>query len=98
VFKPQLGKVESSSTDEMACWFIDTDYSEESFVVPPRLLLRTERPLRCAQDDVKTEINAEAWTPLHSDTSRPFPKPQSGRIAVKVINHVGDEVTKVFKV
>jgi len=40
----------------------------------------------------------EAWATLHSDTSRPFPKPKSGRIAVKVINHLGDEVMKVFKV
>lgn len=47
---------------------------------------------------LKTEINEEAWATLNSDTSRPFPKPTSGRIAVKVINHLGDEVMKVFKV
>jgi adenine-specific DNA-methyltransferase len=47
---------------------------------------------------LKAEINAEAWATLHSDTSRPFDKPKSGRIAVKVINHLGDEVMKVFKV
>jgi adenine-specific DNA-methyltransferase len=35
---------------------------------------------------------------LNSDVSRPFDKPQTGRIAVKVINHLGDEVMKVFKV
>src|SRR5581483_2180952 len=40
----------------------------------------------------------EAWETLHSDTSRPFPKPETGRIAVKVINHLGDEVMKVFRV
>ena len=46
----------------------------------------------------QTEINADAGATLKSDTSRPFPKPKSGRIAVKVINHLGDEVMKVFKV
>ncbi len=44
------------------------------------------------------EINKEAWDTLNSDTSRPFDKPASGRIAVKVINHLGDEVMKVFRV
>ncbi|MCY4615275.1 MAG: modification methylase, partial [Chloroflexi bacterium] len=47
---------------------------------------------------LKAEINEEAWETLHSDTSRPFDKPESGRIAVKVINHLGDEVMKVFRV
>jgi len=40
----------------------------------------------------EAEIDQEAWETLHSDTSRPFPKPKSGRLAVKVINHLGDEV------
>jgi adenine-specific DNA-methyltransferase len=47
---------------------------------------------------LKAEINAEAWATLNSDTSRPFAKPKSGRIAVKVINHLGNEVMKVFRV
>lgn len=47
---------------------------------------------------LKAEINQEAWVTLNSDISRPFEKPKSNRIAVKVINHLGDEVMKVFKV
>ena len=47
---------------------------------------------------LKAEVNEEAWATLHSDTSRPFDKPTSGRIAVKVINHLGDEVMKVFRI
>ena len=47
---------------------------------------------------LKAEINAEAWATLNSETSHPFDKPTSGRIAVKVINHLGDELMKVFKV
>jgi hypothetical protein len=41
---------------------------------------------------------AYAWTTLYSDTSRPFERPKGGKIAVKVINHFGDEVMKVFGV
>ena len=47
---------------------------------------------------LKAEITEEAWATVKSDVSRPFPRPSSGRIAVKVINHLGDEVMKVFRV
>ena len=98
VFKPQLGKVESSNADEIACWFIDTDYNEESFFVRHAYFLGANDPYSALKTTLKAEINAEAWATLHSDISRPFEKPQSGRIAVKVINHLGDEVMKVFKI
>jgi len=98
VFKPQLGKVESSSADEIACWFIDTDYNEESFFVRHAYFLGANDPYSALKTTLKAEINPEAWATLNSDTSRPFEKPKSGRIAVKVINHLGDEVMKVFKV
>ena len=98
VFKPQLGKVESSSADEIACWFIDTDYNEESFFVRHAYFLGANDPYSALKTTLKAEVNAEAWATLNSDTSRPFEKPKRGRIAVKVINHLGDEVMKVFKV
>jgi adenine-specific DNA-methyltransferase len=98
VFKPHLGKVESSSPDELACWFIDTDYNEESFFVRHAYFLGANDPYKSLKTTLKAEINEEAWESLHSDTSRPFDKPTSGRIAVKVINHLGDEVMKVFRV
>ncbi|MBO9664946.1 site-specific DNA-methyltransferase [Dokdonella sp.] len=98
VFKPNLGKIESSSTDEIACWFIDTDYNEESFFVRHAYFLGANDPYKALKTTLKAEIDEDAWTTLHSDISRPFDKPTSGRIAVKVINHLGDEVMKVFKV
>jgi len=97
VFKPQLGKVESSNTDEIACWFIDTDYNEESFFVRHAYFLGQNDPYGSLKTTLKAEINAEAWETLKSAISRPFDKPKSGRIAVKVINHLGDEVMKVFR-
>ena len=97
VFKPQLGKVESSSADAIACWFIDTDYNEESFFVRHAYFLGANDPYSSLKTTLKAEIDPDAWATLHSDTSRPFPKPKSGRIAVKVINHLGDEVMKVFR-
>ncbi|MCY1297004.1 hypothetical protein D9M70_464250 [compost metagenome] len=98
VFKPQTGEVISDGADGIACWFIDTDYNEESFFVRHAYFLGANDPYSALKTTLKAEIDAEAWATLNSDTSRPFPKPKSGRIAVKVINHLGDEVMKVFKV
>jgi adenine-specific DNA-methyltransferase len=98
VFKPQTGEVISDGADGIACWFIDTDYNEESFFVRHAYFLGANDPYNALKTTLKAEINQEAWSTLHSDISRPFNKPKSGRIAVKVINHLGDEVMKVFKV
>jgi adenine-specific DNA-methyltransferase len=98
VFHPQTGEVRSDGPDGIACWFIDTDYNEESFFVRHAYFLGANDPYSALKTTLKAEINAEAWATLNSDTSRPFAKPKSGRIAVKVINHLGDEVMKVFRV
>jgi adenine-specific DNA-methyltransferase len=98
VFHPGTGEVTSSEPDEIACWFVDTDYNEESFFVRQAYFLGANDPYKSLKTTLKAEINEEAWASLHSDTSRPFPKPSNGRIAVKVINHLGDEVMKVFTV
>jgi adenine-specific DNA-methyltransferase len=98
VFKPQTGEVVSDGADGIACWFIDTDYNEESFFVRHAYFLGANDPYSSLKTTLKAEINADAWATLNSDTSRPFEKPKSGRFAVKVINHLGDEVMKVFRV
>jgi adenine-specific DNA-methyltransferase len=98
VFHPNTGEIRSDGADGIACWFIDTDYNEESFFVRHAYFLGANDPYKALRTSLKAEINAEAWETLHSDTSRPFDKPKNGRIAVKVINHLGDEVMKVFRV
>jgi adenine-specific DNA-methyltransferase len=98
VFHPNTGEVRSDGAEGIACWFIDTDYNEESFFVRHAYFLGANDPYKALKTTLKAEINEEAWETLHSDTSRPFDKPKSHRIAVKVINHLGDEVMKVFKV
>ena len=98
VFHPNTGEVRSDGADGIACWFIDTDYNEESFFVRHAYFLGANDPYKALKTTLKAEINEEAWATLNSDTSRAFDKPKSGRIAVKVINHLGDEVMKVFKV
>ena len=98
VFKPQTGEVQSEGTDGIALWMLDTDYNEESFFVRHAYFLGANDPYKALKTTLKAEIDAEAWESLYSDTSRPFAKPKSGRIAVKVINHLGDEVMKVFAV
>ena len=98
VFHPTTGEVRSDGAEGIACWFVDSDYNEESFFVRQAYFLGANDPYKALKTTLKAEINEEAWATLHSDTSRPFDKPKSGRIAVKVINHLGDEVMKVFKV
>jgi adenine-specific DNA-methyltransferase len=98
VFHPNTGEVRSDGADGIACWFIDTDYNEESFFVRHAYFLGASDPYKALKTTLKAEIDADAWATLNSDTSRTFDKPRSGRIAVKVINHLGDEVMKVFRV
>lgn len=98
VFDPSTGEVRSDSADGIACWFVDTDYNEESFFVRHAYFLGANDPYKSLKTTLKAEINEEAWESIYGDTSRPFSKPKSGRIAVKVINHLGDEVMKVFRV
>ena len=92
------GVLRSLSARVSAFWFIDTDYNEESFFVRHAYFLGANDPYKALKTTLKAEINAEAWASLNSDTSRPFARPANGRIAVKVINHLGDEVMKVFRV
>ena len=98
VFHPNSGTIESDNADGIALWFIDTDYNQESFFVRHAYFLGANNPYDSLRKTLKAEINEDAWETLHSDISRSFDKPASGRIAVKVINHLGDEVMKVFKV
>jgi len=98
VFDPRTGEVRSDGAEGIACWFLDTDYNGESFFVRHAYFLGANDPYKSLKTTLKAEINEEAWATLNSDISRPFEKPKSGRIAVKVINHLGDEVMKVFKV
>jgi adenine-specific DNA-methyltransferase len=98
VFDPSTGEVRSDSAEGIACWFIDTEYNEESFFVRHAYFLGADDPYKALKTTLKAEIDEDAWSTLRSDVSRPFDKPETGRIAVKVINHLGDEVMKVFRV
>jgi adenine-specific DNA-methyltransferase len=96
VYDPTTGQIRSASTDDIACWFIDTDYNGESFFVRHAYFTGADEPYDRLKRALKAEIDEEAWSSLYSTVSRPFDKPESGKIAVKVINHYGDEVLKVF--
>ena len=98
VFHPNTGEVRSDGPEGIACWFVDTDYDEESFFVRHAYFLGANDPYKALKTTLKAEIDPDAWATLNSDVSRPFPRPASGRIAVKVINHLGDEAMKVFRV
>ena len=98
VYHPNTGEVSSDGPEGIACWFIDTDYNKEAFFVRHAYFLGASDPYKSMRTTLKAEIDADAWESLHSAVSRPFDRPESGLIAVKVINHLGDEVMKVFKV
>jgi adenine-specific DNA-methyltransferase len=96
VYDPTTGQIRSSSTDDIACWFIDTNYNGESFFVRHAYFTGGDEPYEKLKRALRSEIDEGAWSTLYSTVSRPFDQPETGKIAVKVINHYGDEVLKVF--
>jgi adenine-specific DNA-methyltransferase len=98
VFDPSTGEVRSDEPDNIACWFIDSDYNGESFFVRQAYFLGQNDPYKSLKTSLKAEIDHDAWESLNSDVSVQFAKPSTGRIAVKVINHLGDEVMKVYRI
>lgn len=102
VYDPTTGAIRSSSTDDIACWFIDTNYNAESFFVRHAYFTGADNPYDKLKRALRAEIDEAAWSELYSTTSRPFDPPQGkegkpGKIAIKVINHYGDEVLKVYE-
>ena len=98
VYDPTTGIVRSSSVDDIACWFLDTDYDEESFFVRLAYFLGADEPYEKLQRALRADIDEAAWATLYSSVSRPFDRPSTGKVAVKAINHDGDEVSKVFAI
>lgn len=98
VFDPQIGEIRSGDTKSIAAWFIDTEYNEESFYVRHAYFLGANDPYKSLKTALRAEIDEEAWATLYRDVSRPFARPAGGRVAVKAINHFGDEVMRVFSI
>ena len=98
VFHPNTGEVRSDGAEGIACWFIDTNYNGESFFVRHAYFTGAGEPYKRLQRALRAEIDESAWAELYSTVSRPFDKPETGKIAIKVINHYGDEVLKVFTI
>ncbi|ACB00930.1 MULTISPECIES: site-specific DNA-methyltransferase [Cyanophyceae] len=104
IYDPTTGEIRSSSPDkDIACWFIDTDYNGESFYVRHAYFTGAGDPYKKLKKTLKAEIDEDLWEQLYSPISRPFPPPKGkgkepGKIAVKVINHYGDEVLKIYSI
>jgi adenine-specific DNA-methyltransferase len=97
VYDPTTGEVRSGSTDDIACWFIDTNYNGESFFVRHAYFTGGNDPYAQLRRALRADVDEDAWSTLYSTVSRQFPRPQTGKIAVKVINHYGDEVLQVYE-
>ena len=98
IYDPTTGQIRNSSTDDIACWFIDTEYNGESFFVRHAYFTGADEPYEKLKRALRADIDKAAWSSLYSTVSRPFDKPKTGKIAIKVINHYGDEVLKVFEI
>jgi adenine-specific DNA-methyltransferase len=98
VYDPTTGEVRSRDTDHIALWLVDSDYDGESFFVRHAYFTGGQDPYKRLKRALKADIDEAAWETLYRTTSRPFPKPSTGKIAVKVINDYGDEVLQVFEV
>ena len=98
VFDPTTGEVRSAGVDQVALWMIDTDYNEESFFVRHCYFTGGQDPYKRLKQALKAEVDEDAWATLYRKVSRPFARPSTGKLAVKVINDYGDEVVKIFDV
>ena len=98
VYDPGQGLIRSNTPEDIACWFIDTAYTGEAFFVRHAYFTGADEPYKQLQRALHSEINVEAWEALYRTESLPFAKPACGKIAVKVINHYGDEVMKAYQV
>jgi adenine-specific DNA-methyltransferase len=98
VYDPTTGEIRSNDTDAIACWFIDTNYNGESFFVRDAYFTGANDPYKRLRQALKAEIDEDAWASLYRTRSRPFDPPATGTIAVKIINHHGDEVLKTYPV
>ncbi len=95
LYDPTTGQIRSNTTDDIACWFIDTNYTGNSFIVRHAYFTGADKPYEKLKKTLKTEVDEAAWSSLYSTVSRPFDAPEEGKIAVKVISHYGDEVLKI---
>jgi adenine-specific DNA-methyltransferase len=96
IYDPTTGEIRSSSVADIACWFLDTAYDGESFFVRHAYFTGADDPYDKLRRALRADISDEAWASLYSTVSRAFPRPAAGRVAVKVINHYGDEVMKTL--
>ena len=96
VFDPTTGVLRSSSVGDIAAWFLDTNYDGDAFFVRHAYFTGADDPYDKLRRALRADISDEAWATVNSTISRPFPRPTTGKVAIKVINHYGDEVMKVF--
>jgi adenine-specific DNA-methyltransferase len=98
VYDPTTGAVRSGGTEGIALWMIDTSYDDEQFFVRHAYFSGQGDPYKRLRASLRAQIDEAAWKSLYSTESRPFPLPESGKIAVKAINYYGDEVLVVREV
>lgn len=96
VYVPKLNTVRSGEIDDIDCWMVDSDYNEQCFVARQVFFPDNPTLYKALKKMLNNDIDAEEWEAAAGTLSHPFPRPYSNKIAVKVINHFGDEVMKIY--
>ena len=79
VYDPTTGADPQRLTDDIACWFIDTDYNGESFFVRHAYFTGADEPYEKLKRALRAEIDEAAWASLYRTMSRPFDTPEDGQ-------------------
>jgi adenine-specific DNA-methyltransferase len=76
VYDPTTGAVRSSSVDDIAAWFLDTDYDGDAFFVRHAYFTGANDPYERLRKALRADISDEAWATVNSTISRPSRAPR----------------------
>jgi adenine-specific DNA-methyltransferase len=96
IYDPLTGKVHSTRGEDVAAWFLDTDYDGKTFHICQAFFPGDANAWDKLQRALKAQIDAEAFERMRGTVSFPFQPGEHRRIAVKVIDFRGNEVVRVI--
>jgi len=95
IYDPLTGKVHSARGEDVAAWFLDTDYDGMTFHICQAFFPGDADAWEKLQRALKAQIDPEAFEQMRGTVSFPFEPGEHKRIAVKVIDFQGNEVVRV---
>jgi adenine-specific DNA-methyltransferase len=95
IYDPLSGEVHSTRGEDVAAWFLDTDYDGKTFKISQAFFPGDPDAWEKLQRALKAQIAPEAFEQMRGTVSFPFQPGEHQRIAVKVIDFRGNEVVRV---